>query len=50
MDNLNELEELVQPIFDWLQKNDNPYTEVIIDLEGVKVRVTEEYCNAAFKE
>lgn len=48
MNNLDELEELVQPIFDWINKNGNPYTQVVIDLEGV--RVTEEYVNATFKE
>ena len=37
VNNLDELEELVQPIFDWINKSGNPYTQVVIDLEGVRV-------------
>lgn len=48
VNNLDELEELVQPIFDWINKNGNPYTQVVIDLEGV--RVTEDVAGLPFKE
>lgn len=48
MNNLDELEELVQPIFDWLNKSSNPYTQVVIDLEGV--RVTEDVAGLPIKK
>ena len=48
MDYVGELEELVLPIIEFLQKDDNPVVEITIDLEGA--RVTEEYVNATFKE
>lgn len=47
INNLDELEELVQPIFDWINKNGNAYTQVVIDLEGV--RVTEDIAGLPIK-
>ena len=48
MENLNELEELVQPICEWIHKNGNPYTKVVIDLEGA--RVTEDVAGLPVKK
>ena len=45
---MSELEELVQPIIDFLQKDDNPVIEITIDLEGAKV--TEAWVNADIKK
>jgi hypothetical protein len=38
----------VQPVIEFLQKDDNPVVEVTIDLEGA--RVTEAWANADIKK
>lgn len=48
MNNLDELEELVQPICEWIHKKGNPYTQVVIDLEGA--RVTEDVAGLPIKK
>lgn len=43
-----QLEELAKSISDWLNKNGNPYTKIVITQDGVKV--TEDVFSSPVKE
>lgn len=34
---MEELEKLVKPICEWIEKNGNPYMQIVISLDNVRV-------------